>query len=156
MVVLGGNMEWYANKKVRISFDKVPLVSVRYFVPSMSEQERKSIEKYPFINKRDLQVTLEDLKKGVTYSFTIPKDYCFDGASIPKMFHRVIGANTDNRFLIPAMVHDQLCENHHYINNDRVFSSEVFNALLEANEVNSFKRWLMKNSVNTFQVFCGW
>ena len=64
--------------------------------------------------------------------------------------------DTDNKFLIAALVHDVLCENHHYINNDREFSSKVFNALLEVAEVPAFKRFLMKNSVDFFQRFCGW
>ena len=75
---------------------------------------------------------------------------------IPKFFHRVIGANTDNSFLIAALIHDVLCENHHYVNNDREFSSKVFNALLEVSEVNPFKRFLMKHSVDIFQRFQGW
>ena len=87
---------------------------------------------------------------------TIPKGYCYDGASIPRLFWRVIGSNTDNRFLIPALVHDVLCENHNYVDNDRNFSTEVFNALLEASEVNAFKRFCMKKSVNCYQRFCKW
>ena len=43
-----------------------------------------------------------------------------------------------------------------YIDNDREFSSEVFNALLEVSEVGKFKRYLMKHSVNIYQRFCGW
>ena len=122
----------------------------------MTEDERKSIEKYPFINKKNLQVRLVDYKKDKTYNFEIPKGYCYDGASIPRLFWRIIGSNTDNRFLIPALIHDILCENHSFIDNDRKFSTEVFNALLEASEVNAFKRFLMKNSVDCFQKTQKW
>ena len=122
----------------------------------MSDDDRISIEKYPFINKKNLKVRLCDYKKYKTYNFEIPKGYCYDGASIPKAFWRVIGANTDNRFLIPALIHDTLCENHNYIDNDRQFSTEVFNALLEAGEVNAFKRFWMKHTVNFYQKFCSW
>jgi len=148
--------KWYANKKAGIYFDGTPRVGVRYYVPSMSEEERKSIEKYPFINKKELKVKLCDYTKNREYDFTIPKGYCYDGASIPKIFWRVIGANTDNRFLIAAIVHDVLCENHSYVANDRCFSTEVFNALLEASEVGKFKRFLMKKSVGFWQIFCKW
>ena len=143
--------EYYSNNRVGIFFSENPHISIRYYIPSMTEDERKSIEKYPFINKKNLQVRLVDYKKDKTYNFEIPKGYCYDGASIPRFFWRIIGSNTDNRFLIPALVHDILCENHSYIDYDRKFSTEVFNALLEASDVNVFKRFLMKNSVDYFQ-----
>jgi hypothetical protein len=131
-------------------------VCIRYVLPSSTPAEIKSIKKYPFINKRALNVRLYDKEKEEVYDFIIPKGYCYDGASVPKFFHRVIGANTDNKFLIAAMVHDVLCENHHYVNNDRAFSSKVFNALLEVSEVPAFKRFLMKYSVDIFQRTQGW
>ncbi|DAA84209.1 TPA: hypothetical protein CPT90_07470 [Candidatus Gastranaerophilales bacterium HUM_3] len=149
-------LEYYTNQKAGIFFDDNPHVCIRYYIPSMTEEERKSIEKYPFINKKNLQVRLCDYQKDKTYNFGIPKGYCYDGASIPRLFWRVIGSNTDNRFLIPALVHDVLCENHNYVDNDRNFSTEVFNALLEASEVNAFKRFCMKKSVNCYQRFCKW
>ena len=148
--------EWYSNKNAGIFFSDIPHVCIRYYIPSMSEEDKKSIEKYPFINKKNLKVSLVDYKKYKTYNFEIPKGYCYDGASIPKVFWRIIGSNTDNKFLIPALIHDVLCENHNYIDNDRAFSTEVFNALLEAGKVNAFKRFWMKNTVNIFQMFCFW
>lgn len=149
-------IEWYKNKDLSIFFDDVPYVSIRYVLPSDTDAEVKSKKRYPFINKRSLEVRILDYKKECTYGFTIPKGYCFDGASIPRLFWRVIGAPTDNSFLIAAMVHDTLCENHQYIMNDRQLSSDVFNALLETSQVGKFKRYLMKHSVNLFQRFCGW
>ena len=148
--------EWYSNKDAGIFFDSIPHVCIRYYIPTMNSDEKKSIEKYPFVNKRLLKTELKDLKKKKTYFFEIPKGYCYDGASIPRLFWRVIGSNTDNRFLIPALIHDVLCEHHEYIDNDRHFSSEVFNALLEASKVNAFKRFWMKNTVDFYQRFCSW
>lgn len=148
---------WYEDKKLKIEFDNTPCVAVRYATPSMTDKEIKSIKKYPFICKRDLEVVITDYVKGRTHGFKVPKGYCFDGASIPKFFWRVIGASTDNSFLIAALVHDVLCENHHYVLNNRKLSTDVFNVLLKVSEVGSFKRFLMKNSVNIFQtLFCDW
>ncbi len=150
-------MEWYSNKDVGIFFDDVPHVGIRYTLPTMTKEEKRGIEKYPFICKKELCVELKDYKKNNIYKFTVPKGYCYDGASIPRIFWRVVGSNTDNRFLIPALIHDVLCEHHDYINNDRSFSTKVFNALLEASGVCSFKRFFMKNSVDCFQaMFCHW
>lgn len=149
-------LEWYSNKQAGIFFDDIPRIAIRYILPSTVEELKKSIRKYPFMNKKLLKVMLKDYKKSKTYNFEIPKYYCFDGASVPRFFWRVIGANTDNKFLVAALVHDVLCENHHYVDNDRKFSTRVFNALLEASEVNPLKRFCMKNSVDFYQRFCKW
>ena len=150
-------LEWYSDNKLGIFFDEVPKVGIRYILPTSKNDDKKSIKKYPFINRQNLKVELRDYKKKKIYDFEIPKGYCYDGASVPRFFWRVIGANTDNRFLIPALIHDVLCENHHYVDNDREFSTKVFNALLVVSEVYPFKRFLMKNSVDIFQkFFCKW
>ncbi len=147
---------WYSNSDVHIFFSDIPQVTIRYILPSTTKEKRKSIKKYPFINKKTLKVRLWDKRKDKIYDFEIPKYYCYDGASVPRFFWRVIGPNTDNKFLIAALVHDVLCENHHYVDNDRVFSTRVFNALLEASDVPPFKRFFMKNSVDFYQRFCNW
>ena len=150
-------IHWFSNDKLSIFFDKKPQVGVRYYIPSMSKEEKKSVEKYPFICKKDLNVCIKDLKKYKEYKFTIPKGYCYDGATIPRFFWRLIGAKTDNKFLLSAMIHDVLCENHGYINNDRALSTEVFDALLKSSGVMPLKRFFMKNSVACFQtLICDW
>lgn len=150
-------LEWYSNKYVSIFFDEIPCLGIRYILPSQTQEKKKSIKKYPFINKKPLKVRLKDNKKNKFYDFEIPKGYCFDGASVPRFFWRVIGPNSDNKFLVAAFIHDVLCENHHYVSFDRKFSTHVFNALLEASDVPAFKRFLMKNSVDIFQrFFCNW
>ena len=149
--------KWYEDNKLSVSFGTTPSIAIRYALPSMSDQEIKSVKKYPFINKRDLEVRIENKENGRTHGFTIPKGYCFDGASVPKFFRRVIGAPTDNEFLVAALVHDYLCENKQLILNDRALSTNVFNGLLTVSEVSKFKRFLMKNSVACFQtIFCDW
>lgn len=151
------NIKFYEDKNLSIFFNSMPCVAVRYITPSMTQSERQAVKRFPFICKKELKVALFDHKKNKVYKFTIPKGYCFDGASIPRIFWRIIGANTDNSFLIPALIHDVLCENHNYIDNDRSFSTDVFNALLYASEVGKYKRFLMKNSVACFQtIFCHW
>ena len=149
-------IKWYDDDELSIEFSEIPRVCIRYIIPSTSDIEKASIKRFPFINKRKLDVKLYDKEKEQLYEFAIPKSYCYDGASVPTFFHRVIGANTDNKFLIAALVHDWMCENHSCVGNDRAFSSKVFNALLEVSEVPAFKRWLMKNSVDIFQRFQGW
>lgn len=148
---------WCENKKVAVYFDIIPDVDIRYPIPElMSDEQLKDIKKKPFMNHKELTVQLVDKKKDITYTFIIEENYPFDGASIPTFFWRLIGSNTDNTFLIPAMVHDKLCENHSWIENDKNFSTEVFNCLLEGNRVCPLKRFFMKHSVNFYQNFCNW
>ena len=150
-------INWCSDKKVGVCFSVIPRIGIRYILPTDEKEKKKSKQKYPFINKITLEVLLLDKKKNKTYEFFIPKGYCYDGASIPRFFWRLFGSNTDNKYLIAALIHDVLCENHHYVENDRKFSTQVFNALLEASDVNFFKRFCMKNSVDIFQkVFCKW
>lgn len=150
-------IEWYSDSKLAVFFSITPCIAIRYATPLMTDPEIQSIKKYPFVNKKKLTVKLIDNIKERTYCFDIPKGYCYDGASIPKFFQRVIGAPTDNNFLVAALVHDVICENHQYVMNDRAFSTEVFNALLTISKVNKVKRYLMKHSVDIFQkYFCDW
>ena len=150
-------IEWYKSDKLSIYFDTIPQVAVRSILPTFTKEEKQSVKKYPFICKNTLHVKISDNKNGCDYEFTIPKGYCYDGASIPRIFWRIIGSNTDNQFLIPALIHDVLCENHQYINNNRHFSTEIFNALLEVSDVFCLKRFFMKYSVDSFQkLFCKW
>ena len=148
---------WSSNNNLEVLFDEVPSICIRYILPSMNKDEKKSVKKYPFMNKRLLKVFVKDKRKSTVYDFEIPKGYCFDGASVPRFFWRIIGANTDNKFLVAAMVHDYMCENHTCVGNDRVLSTLIFDSLLKTSEVGNFKRFLMKNSVDTFQkIFCHW
>jgi len=150
-------MEWYSDEDLAIYFSDIPHVCVRYILPTHTKAEKKSIEKYPYICKTELKVKLENKERAKSYQFTIPKGYCYDGASIPRAFWRVVGPNTDNHFLIAALVHDVLCEHHEYVNNDRAFSTNVFNALLKVGDVGCVRRFFMKNSVACFQtLFCNW
>ena len=150
------NIKWYEDDELTIGFSEAPHVCVRYIFPSSTPEEIKSIKKYPFICKTALKVKIFDHEKEEIYTFTIPKGYCYDGATIPRLFWRIIGAKTDNAFLIGALIHDVLTENHSYVNNDRNFSSKVFKALLIAGGVSEFKAQIMYLAVDNFQRFCGW
>lgn len=148
-------IEWYKDGDVEIYFSITPHVDMRYSTPWMSKEEKKEIEEKPFINLKKLEVVLKDYYNH-SYNFSIPENYTWDGASIPRMFWRLIGSKTDPRFLIPSLIHDVLCENHKYVNNDRYFADRVFERLLYVSGVPAFNRWLMFHSVDNFQKFCGW
>ncbi|MBQ8848485.1 MAG: DUF1353 domain-containing protein [Candidatus Gastranaerophilales bacterium] len=150
------NICWYEDEDLKIVFNKVPNLSMRFIMPCMKQDLIDEINKKPFISNDELYVILIDKIFQITYEFSIPKDYTWDGASIPRIFWRLIGSKTDNRFLVPSLIHDVLCENHNYIDDNRYFSTIVFERLLYVSKVNSFNRWMIKHAVDNYQKFCGW
>lgn len=149
-------INWYEGDYIGVQFNESPHVCMRIITPSMTDEEKADIYKYPFMNKKDLKVRLIDYDKLKTYDFTIPKGYKYDGCTIPRAFWRLIGAKTDPRFLIPSLLHDYICENHSCVDNDRYFADKVFERLLYVSEVPAFNRWLMFHTMDNFQKFCGW
>lgn len=146
-------IKWYKDKELSILFSIEPQIRVRYPHPDFFDKE---VCNKPFLNKKEVEVVLEDFVNEKNYEFIIPEGYCWDGATIPRFFWRFIGSKTDNRFLIPSLVHDVLCENHSYVENNRYFSTIVFERLLYVSGVSGYKRWMMKHSVDNFQKFCKW
>lgn len=150
-------IDWACDKDVLICFDREPVVQVRLIKPDMTKVEKRAITRYPFTCKKPLKVLIYDLKKQKQYNFEVKENYCWDGASIPRMFWRLIGANTANEFLIPSLIHDVLCENKQYVEFDRELSSKVFRALLIASGVSELKAEIMYFAVDWFQKWwCDW
>lgn len=149
-------IEWYADEELKIIFDKVPELNVQFVMPWMTSEQVKEINKKPFICEEELKVIIVDEVEQESYEFTIPKGYTWDGATIPRVFWRLIGSKSDNRFLVPSLIHDVLCENHDYIDSQRYLSTIIFERLLYVSKVNAFNRWMIKHSVDNFQKFCGW
>lgn len=149
-------IRWYEDEEMCIQFSETPHVDIRYATPSSTKTETIDINKKPFISKKALTVKVIDYLEPETYTFDIEADYTWDGASIPRVFWRLIGAKTDPRFLIPSMIHDVLCENHDYVDGDRYLATKIFDNLLKVSKVNPFTRWLIFHSVDNFQKFCDW
>lgn len=148
-------IDWACDENVLIAFDREPVVMVRVIHPEMTKFERQSAMRYPFVCKKPLKVLIYDHKKFKQYEFVIRENYCFDGATIPRFFWRIIGSNASNEFLVAALIHDVLCENHQYIDNDRELSSKVFRALLVASGVSKLKAQIMFLAVDNFQKIMG-
>ena len=147
-------VQWYKGRELSIYFSQVPSVCVRIILPTMDEELKNNIKKKPFLNRERLLIDIEYFS--THYCFVVPKFYYWNGANIPRFFWRLIGAKSEPRFLIPSMLHDILCENHCYIDNDRYLSSLVFRALLKTAGVNPITRWVMFHSVDNFQKFQAW
>lgn len=155
-----GNREyitWYEDECMRICFSDIPDVrelKINKFL--MSDKEIKNIKKKPYKLYNEVFVLLEDKECAITYTFEIPKNYRWDGASIPSAFWFLVGAKGDVRFLIASLVHDVLCENHSYVENDRYFADKVFERCCYVGGTCAFIRWAMFHSVDNYQKFCKW
>lgn len=150
-------LEWYKDEQLSIFFSNIPWPRERFILPCMDEDEKEFIKEYPYINMTDLEVAIFDHLNKKSYHFIIPEGYYSDGASIPGLLLKtVIGAKTDNRFLIAAMVHDWMCEYHAVVNYDRNLSSRIFRALLITGGTSKTKAQIMYLGVDNFQRFQGW
>ena len=157
MVPLANSITYYKDDSLAILFSENPHVDFRYPCPGDTERQKKDKLSKPFINLSQLAVSIYYIHKGITYDyhFDIPADYTWDGATIPRIFWRLIGSKTDPRFMIASMVHDVLCENHNYIDNNRYLSTIILERLCYVGGTGCFTRWMMKHSVDNFQKFGG-
>lgn len=153
---MDNSLIWYEDKEIKIWFSHKPNVKMLDPLPSMTKREKELIARYPFINCTSLDVKLTDIKKDVTYGFTIPRHFRWDGASIAPVFWLLIGSKTDPRFRIPSLIHDYMCNNKYIVNFDRKFSSKVFKALLIVAGVNKLKVSAMYHAVDNWQKLQGW
>ena len=147
---------WYEDENLLIKFNKTPNVTMRYITPFMTDNEKKEISKKPFVCLEELNVTLVNKKE--IYTFNIPKNYTWDGMTIPRFAWTLIGVSKEsNGGMLASMLHDYLTTYKNIINNKRALSTDVFNAMLKVGKVNPVRRFFMKNSVALFQtLFCNW
>lgn len=150
-------IEWQNNEKYRTAFSSIPNICNKQINKNvMPEDEIKKAKKKPLYLANDIDVCLQDKAKHEIYTFKIEKGYDYDGASINRFLWRIIGTKENIEYKVASLVHDVLCENHNFVNNDRYFADRIFESLLEAADVGAFRRWLMFHSVDNFQKFCGW
>lgn len=148
---------YYTDKKLAIIFSINPHVDFRYPFPDDTEEQIADKLAKPFINMKEVTVKIIYRKNGIThqYCFVIPANYTWDGASVPRLFWRLIGPKTDPRFMIASMVHDVLCENHEYIDFDRYLSTLVLEKLCKTGGTCSWKRWAIKHGTDNAQKIRG-
>ena len=148
---------WYEDEELKIALSQIPDIGELVINKEvMTDEEIKSIKKKPFCLNNDVKVYLEDKIKDEIYNFEINSSYRFDGASIPKFARGIIGSKQDVRFKIASLIHDVLCENHGFVNNDRYFASCVFERCCYVGGTCAFIRFLMFHCVDNFQKFKDW
>lgn len=95
-------------------------------------------------------ITIE-VAKNVTTTITVPEGFIFDGASIPKFGWLILGPPFEPEFIIPACVHDWICENANTYA-DRMIGDSIFFKLLTHEDVKYWKRAIMYALVRLYAI----
>lgn len=145
-----------------ISFSEIPDVRVRVISKDDVDAVKKSKKKFPFelFNTIDVSITTTRRK----FSFSIYVGYIWNGADIPRFLWRLIGARTDNDYLIASMLHDYLLEFKTYIMEEilknelsvkeyRRLTSLAFRYIIKEQGTNVIKANIMAYCVDVFQMF---
>ncbi|MBQ9244872.1 DUF1353 domain-containing protein [bacterium] len=148
-------------KVKNICFSEQPKVCVRVIDDSDPEAIKKQKKEYPFELHNTVNVTVITTFR--QFTFTISKGFTWNGADIPRMFWRIIGARTDNDFLIASMLHDYLLEFKVFIINEtlekqitideyRRLTSLIFREKIKNQGTNVIKANIMAWCVDVFQI----
>ena len=146
----------------KVVFDIEPKVRVRVISSSDSRELAKEKKKFPFKLDNDVIVTVfTNLRK---FSFKIKRGYIWNGADIPRVLWKFIGASTDNAFLIASMIHDFMLDERVFIYKDvlkeamkiseyRRLTSLVFREILKDHHTGTIKANVMAGAVDWFQKY---
>ena len=149
-------LDWYIDNSVCIQLSSIPNVQTRFCNKYLQEEEEyESAKRWPFMLMNDVIVKITDYKKDKEYCFKLNKEYCYDGATIPRLFWRLIGAPSDPRFIIGALLHDVLCQHKEYVDRDRALSTTILVDCCECTGTSSITRFLMYWSVEIYQAIVG-
>ena len=144
-------MLWHSGPDCVMAFNHKPNTNMVKILPSMTDGEKRDAARYPFINCSSLKVMF--VYEGKQYEFRIPKGFRWDGATIPSLVWFLVGSKTENRYRIPSLIHDYLCNNKYVIDFNRKASSVALRALLRENGVAEWRVFLMYLFVEIFQWF---
>lgn len=115
---------------------------------------------YPYKLDNDVIFTIETTIR--KFSFTIPKDYCWNGADIPPILWFFVGSKDSPEFKVPSLVHDFMLEFKSYIYKNvlcqmismpeyRRLTSLAFRDLLKTYGTKTIKSNIMSGFVQIFQ-----
>lgn len=96
------------DKKITVTDKKGNVISL--------EQDKRL---YPFKIDNTVKCTIQTNYR--TIEFTIPADYRWNGADIPKILWFFVGSQYNPEFKIPSMIHDYMLE----------FKEDIYNELLD-------------------------
>lgn len=144
---------WSDLSYLKITSDTAPHTAVLKPLPSDTKEEKEKKKKKPYLNKTRVMWNIDYV--GSQYCFVIEKGYRWNGANIPRFLWFLIGSMGESDFLDASMVHDLLCENHNFVNNDRQLSSMIFREILKGSGVSDLKAQTMYLAVDSYQKIFG-
>lgn len=139
------------NKDFKIETDVEPCIRARAILPNMSKEERKDIQKKPFICTRNVSFFIIDKRNNQEYRILIPKGFTSDIASIPIGFRWLFGGKSNPYFICPAVLHDIICIKPVVVAFNRNLASLIFYEMLVACGYNKIKAKIMYFAVEQFQ-----
>lgn len=146
---------------ISINFDKTPDIRIRVIDDADTEPTKQNKIKYPFELFNTIMVHILTNKR--MFRFDIPIGFVWDGATINRIFWRIIGSKTDNSFLISSMLHDYLLDEAIHIINKHIkekisineyicLTTLIFKEELKNQGVNKIKANIMGSAVHIFQL----
>jgi hypothetical protein len=138
-------------EEIKIISDVEPHVCNRLGLPSIDELELDDILKKPFISNKNTNFFIT--YKAAKYQVFIPKNYKWDGATIPFGVRWIIGGKGNPKFLVASCVHDRICECPWLVHYNRYLSSLIFKELLIACGCGKIRASIMFAAVETAQKF---
>lgn len=126
-----------------------PNIDVLEVLPTDTNEVAKEKQKKPFLAKEKAILKIAYIDKNdklFTTAFSNPRNYQFDGATIP---FRIGKGNM--KLLIPALWHDLMCDRKDKIGYNRYLSSLVFRELLLQCGVNRIIAEIMFFVVDNWQ-----
>lgn len=146
----------YHDRHIKAGDEKIVVEDKKKKKITLSEHKKL----YPYKLDNDVICTVETtLRK---FSFTIPCDYCWNGADIPSALWFFVGSKDNPEFKIPSMVHDFILEFKVYILRNilcdmisikeyRRLTSLIFRDLLKTYGTKTIKSNIMSGAVQIFQ-----
>lgn len=146
----------YHDRHVKFGDDKIIVENKKGNKITLAEHKKL----YPYKLDNDVICTVRTTLR--VFSFTIPHDYCWNGADIPSLLWVFVGSKDNPEFKIPSMVHDFILEFKSYIfknilcqmitiNEYRRLTSLIFRDLLKTYGTKTVKSNIMSGVVQGFQ-----
>ena len=137
---------WCDKPELKIVSDIEPDTGVCKPLPTDSKEIRAYKKKFPYINRKRVLWDISYL--GTQYCFPTPEGFRWNGTNC-------LGLQHHPKLLNASMIHDQLCNDHNLIDQDRQLSSMIFREVGLASDVWVPFMWSAYHAVDNFQKVWG-
>lgn len=102
----------FFNKKIQdiFIFEDNKKVNIKNFIFLYKKHYKFKNNQFVLLKNFDFLIIWKEKNKTHTFSFSINKNFSWDGASIPKYFQFFIGKPFEKKFALASLFHDKLVE----------------------------------------------